>query len=116
MERIELNPNIPYYIEKEGDTIVIRAINKSGKKSDSMPFSILKHCESMFHEVEDDFIGFCQKYDEYVRAHGDRFYEQVYFEEIPFPECSDYSLSMNVRDRKVNWFSINTKNDICGQC
>lgn len=109
MERFEINPNIPYYIEKEGRRIVLSPINDDNKRSESMPFSILKHCESMLHEVEDDFDDFCNKYDKYVRAHGERFREQVYFEEIPFSECIDYTLSLDVVNKKVNWFRINSK-------
>ena len=74
-----------------------------------MPFSILKHCESMLYEVEDDFVDFCNKYDEYVRGHGERFHEQVYFEGIPFTECADYTLSLDVVNKKVKWFRIDSK-------
>ena len=106
---MDINPNIPYFIEKEGRRIVLSPINDDNKRDLSMPFSILKHCESMLHEVEDDFIEFCSKYDEYILAHGDRHYEHVYFENIPFSECSDYSLSLNVVNTKVDWFRINSK-------
>lgn len=106
---MDINPNIPYYIEKEGRRIVLSPINDDNKRSDSMPFSILKHCESMLHEVEDEFDCFCNKYDEFVRAHGDRYHEQVYFDEIPFSECLDYTLSLDVVNKKVNWFRINCK-------
>lgn len=106
---MDINPHVPYYIEKEGRRIVLSPINDDNKRSESMPFSILKHCESMLHEVEDDFDDFCNKYDKYVRAHGERFREQVYFEEIPFSECIDYTLSLDVVNKKVNWFRINSK-------
>ncbi len=106
---MEINPNIPYYIEKEGKRIVLSPINDNYKRNESMPFSILKHCESLLHEVEDDFVDFCNKYDAYVRGHGERFYEQVYFEGIPFSECADYTLSLDVVNMKVNWFCINSK-------
>lgn len=106
---MDINPNIPYFIEKEGRRIVLSPINDDNKRDLSMPFSILKHCESMLHEVEDDFVEFCSKYDQYVVGHGDRFYEQVCFEDIPFSECSDYSLCLNVVNKKVDWFRISSK-------
>lgn len=106
---MDINQNTPYYIEKEGKRIVLSPINDDNKRDLSMPFSILKHCESMLHEAEDDFSNFCKKYDEYVIAHGDRYYEQVYFEDIPFSECQNYTLCLNVVNKKVDWFRVNTK-------
>lgn len=106
---MDINPNIPYFIEKEGKRIVLSPINDDNKRDLSLPFSILKHCESMLHEVEDDFINFCEKYDLYVKGSGERYREQVYFDEIPLAECVDYSLSIDVRDMKVYWFRINSK-------
>ena len=38
---MEINPNIPYYIEKEGKRIVLSPINDNYKRNESMPFSIL---------------------------------------------------------------------------
>lgn len=106
---MEINPKIPYFIEKEGKRIVLSPINDDDKRDASMPFSILKHCESMLHEAEDDFVEFCSKYDQYVEGHGERFHEQAYFKDIPFSECEDYTLCVNIVNMKVDWFQINSK-------
>lgn len=77
---------------------------ESAKESPENIRYVLKLAKMTLDEVEDRFEEFLHDNSKYVEAHGDKHYEQVYFNNIPIKK--DYTLSMNVVNKEVEAFSI----------
>jgi hypothetical protein len=77
---------------------------ESAKESPENIRYVLELAKMTLDEVEDRFEEFLHDNSKYVEAHGDKHYEQVYFNNIPIKK--DYTLSMNVVNKEVEAFSI----------
>lgn len=72
---------------------------------------ILDLAKQLMDAAEDRFEDFLSQNYDYVLAHGDRHYEQVYFKDIPL--TNDYKLSMNLINKRVDSFDIIGPFDLC---
>ena len=65
---------------------------------------VLDLAKMKMDEAEDHFEDFLHKNYDYVEAHGDRHYEQVFFKNMPLVE--GYTISMNLIGKHVDSFDI----------